>query len=96
MYDYALAEKEFSLASDEQNVLGARAAVFPEEKIQLERENINSLLVKLPNYRDGLLRAVVLAWRIYDDKEAKNLWEKANKLDPNNQLVKDVGKLLFF
>jgi tetratricopeptide (TPR) repeat protein len=67
------------------------------QKQQIDRQ-ITGLRQELdlkPQYRDVLLRLSLLSWQIKLDDQAQKFWEKANYLDPNNQEVERVGKIIF-
>jgi tetratricopeptide (TPR) repeat protein len=60
-----------------------------------EIESWEKVLETKPEYRDILLRLALLNWKIYNNDKAKEYWEKANYLDPNNIEVQKVGKIIF-
>jgi Tfp pilus assembly protein PilF len=64
------------------------------EKIREEIQSWEKILATRPFYRDVLLRLALLNYQIYEDKTAQDYWQQANYLDPNNQEVKAVGKII--
>lgn len=105
--DFVLAEKEFTLAnqlikkSKSQRVLGAisemevaRKLVFPEEAVMEEIYELEQVLINKPGYRDILLKLAVLNWQIEKIDKAREYFEKARILDPNNEMVGEVGELI--
>lgn len=104
--DYRLAESEFSLVQEherirgEEKILGVssemegvRQEVFPEEVIREEIAVLEKVAGKV-NTRDAWLKLAVLHWRLFDEQKAREYWQKAWLVDPNNGLVNQVGKLL--
>lgn len=47
-----------------------------------------------PYYRDVLLRLSLLSYQLVDDQKAQEYWQRAFYLDPNNDLVQKVGKII--
>ena len=105
--DFVLAEKEFAIAnqltkkSNNQQVFGAtseveeaRESVFPEEAVEEEIDELEQVLINKPGYRDVLLKLAVLYWQIEEIDKAREYFEKARILDPNNEVVGEVGKLI--
>ena len=90
-YDYELAEKEFSLAGGE--VLGARDEVFAEEIIKEEIISWEEKAEKIDT-RDVWLKLALLKWQILDGAGAEESWKKAWFIDPNNEKVISVRRLL--
>lgn len=96
IHDYDLAKAEW----EQQKILGAstesqEGEIFPEQKIRREIarwEEISQAVTA----RDGLLRLVLLNWQVFDEAKAKIAFEQAKILDPNNERVKTVEKLLGF
>ena len=67
------------------------------QKTQAVRQEIQSwesALKEKPNYRDVLLRLALLNYQINQNEEAKDYWERANYLDPNNEEVVKVGEII--
>ena len=105
--DFELAEREYAKASqimnqlDKNEVLGitsefedVRKIVFPEETVREEIAELEATLEDQPGYRDLLLRLAVLYWQVYDEPQSQAYFEEARNLDPNNEIVKEVGELL--
>lgn len=105
--DFILADKELRLANQlvnatsKQGVLGVTSEfarvtdkVFPREAIYEEIAKWEEVLAQKLGYRDVLLRLAVLHWQIYEDDTAREYFEEARALDPNNEVVKQVGKLI--
>ncbi len=61
-----------------------------EEKIN----QLETLLLQKPYYRDLYLRLSLLYLQIWKDEEAKQAWQTAYYLDPNSPQVKQLGKLI--
>jgi len=63
--------------------------------IEQEVSSWEKILETKPEYRDILLRLALLNWKIYNNDKAKEYWEKASYLDPNNAEVQKVGEIIF-
>lgn len=63
--------------------------------IEQEISSWEKILETKPEYRDVLLRLALLNWKIYNYDKAKEYWEKADYLDPNNAEVQKVGEIIF-
>ena len=75
-----------------QKILGAKqeivAAEIREEIAKLEQvaETVNS--------RDVWLKLALLNWQIFDEGKAKEYWQKAWLIDPNNEQVTSVRRMV--
>lgn len=63
------------------------------EAIKKKIDYWETVLKTKPNFRDVYLRLSLLYYQLYEDKKAKQAWEKAFYLDPNNEIVREVGRL---
>lgn len=54
----------------------------------------HDVLKDKPNFRDVYLHLSLLYYQTWDETKAKEAWQKAFYLDPNNQNVKEIGKLI--
>lgn len=73
----------------------AEEAVSSPGKIRQEIESWEKILQDKPSYGNVLLRLSLLNYQIYENEKAKAYWEKADYLDPNNNEVQQVGKIIF-
>ena len=64
------------------------------QRLKAEVDYWEKVLEEKPGYRDGLLRLAVLYYQTYQIDKAQTAWQKADKLDPNNNKVKEVGQLI--
>lgn len=61
------------------------------------RQDINyweTVLKTKPHSRDVFLRLSILNYQLYQHKKAREYWEKAFYLDPNNEVVQEFGQIL--
>ena len=65
------------------------------ERIRKEIESWEKMLEEKPYYRDVLLRLTLLSYQIYEDEKAQEYFERAEYLDPNNEEVEKIGKIIF-
>lgn len=63
-------------------------------KVRQEIASWEKILETRPNYRDVYLRLAILNYQVGEIKQAQSDWEKANYLDPNNEEVIKVGKII--
>ncbi|MCX6817023.1 MAG: hypothetical protein NTZ93_04100 [Candidatus Beckwithbacteria bacterium] len=63
--------------------------VIQQEIVSLEKE-----LEKKPEYRDVLLKLALLNYQILETEKAKEYWNRANYLDPNNLEVQKIGEVI--
>jgi tetratricopeptide (TPR) repeat protein len=90
------AVKELKKANKKTRALmKAEEKVRQPEKIRQEITSWEKVLEKKPYYRDVLLRLALLNYQLYEDEKAADYWEKANYLDPNNEEVRQVRKIIF-
>ena len=102
--DYRLAEQEYAKAQDllppqNEGVLGAalretERVVFPKVFLYQEIEAPEEHLERYPGYRDSLLILATKYWQLNELVRAKEAWEQAFMLDPNNPEVVRIGELL--
>jgi len=78
----------------EESLKRAEEKVMEPERIRREIESWEKVLEEKPDYRDVLLRLALLNYQIYEDEKAKDCWNRANYLDPNNEEVQEVGKII--
>lgn len=78
-----------------QSLTKAEEKVRQPEKIRQEIASWEKIIEEKPYYRDVLLRLALLNYRLYEDEKAVDYWERANYLDPNNEEVKQVKKVIF-
>jgi tetratricopeptide (TPR) repeat protein len=62
--------------------------------IQQQINHWETILSGKPNFRDVYLKLSLLYHQLWQDNKAREYWEKAFYLDPNNSKVKEVGKLI--
>ena len=53
-----------------------------------------TILKNKANFKDAYLNLCFLRYQIYQNKKAQTAWKKAFYLDPNNQVVKKLGKII--
>lgn len=99
--DFELAEDELMVAKEVAQVLGAEAdfgrvtdLVYPVDKLARDAEFLINELNQRPNYRDLILKIAVLYWQLNETDKATKYYEMAKYLDPNNENVVEVGKLV--
>ncbi|MBI4034795.1 MAG: hypothetical protein HY381_00175 [Candidatus Chisholmbacteria bacterium] len=93
IYDYKLAEEEYKRAQEiSTQVLGARKEIFPEEVLREEIGKLKKLAEEV-EARDVYLQLAVLYWRLFDEEKAREYWQKAWWIDPNNETVREVEGL---
>ncbi len=63
-------------------------------KIQQQINYWETVLSGKPNFRDVYLKLSLLYFELWQDDRSREYWEKAFYLDPNNQKVKEIGKLI--
>ena len=64
------------------------------EKIQAEIKFWEEILKNKPYYRDVSLHLAILHANLWQITEAREDWQKASYLDPNNELVQKIGGLI--
>ncbi len=94
-----LAIKELNLAKkswlkNKKLIKQTENLVYQPEKIKQEisfwQEKINQGVQNPKVY----LQLALLSYQIWDDQKAQEFWQKANYLDPNNKIIKEVGEKL--
>lgn len=97
--DYTLADKLYQENNELRivnNVLGVNAEledlVYPERKLQREIEEGEERLAKYPSHRDILLTLTLLFRHAGEVERAQEYYEQAQILDPNSEIVKEVGR----
>jgi tetratricopeptide (TPR) repeat protein len=65
----------------------------PQEIKGLIREWENIVAIR-PDYRDGYLRLALYHYKLSENKEARANLQKALDLDPNNEVTKEIEKIL--
>jgi len=83
------------LTSVKKEVKKAEKKVNEPDKIKQEIESWENVLEKRPFYRDVLLRLAVLNYQIYENEKATKYFEKAEYLDPKNEEVVEIRKIIF-
>jgi hypothetical protein len=75
-----------------QKILGARQEIVAAEI----REKIAKLepVAEKVNARDVWLHLALLNWQIFDEDKAREFWQKAWFIDPNNEQVISVRRLV--
>lgn len=68
--------------------------IIKKDQIQDKIDYWEQILKNKPNFRDAYLRLSVLYYQILEDEKAKEMWNKAFYLDPNNEIIQEVGKKL--
>lgn len=53
---------------------------------------LETILRDKPHYRDVYLQLSILNYQLWQDEKAREYWNKAFYLDPNNEKVQEVGK----
>lgn len=76
------------------DLVNTQTLVYQPQKIKAEINYLNEVLIGKPHYRDLFLRLAVLHCQLYQDELARDYWQKAFYLDPNNWEVQQVGKLI--
>ena len=73
----------------------AEEKVNQPSKIREEIKSWEKVLEEKPYYRDVLLRLAILNYQIYEDGKSVEYFEQALYLDPNNERVKQVRKIIY-
>lgn len=66
------------------------------KEIQTEIESLEEILEAKPGYRDVFLNLALLYDQQYRQEKSKEYFEKAFYLDPLNERVQEIGKVLGF
>jgi len=64
------------------------------EKIKKQINFYETVLINKPNFRDVYLHLSLLYYQLWQDDKARENWQKAFYLDPNNEVVQEVGRLV--
>lgn len=75
-----------------QKILGARQEIVAAE-IRAEIAKL-SLVAETVNARDIWLKLALLNWQIFDEEKAREYWQRAWLVDPNNEKVTSVRELV--
>lgn len=75
-----------------QKILRARQEIVAAE-IRAEIAKL-SLVAETVNSRDVWLKLALLNWQIFDAEKAREYWQKAWLVDPNNEKVTSVRELV--
>ena len=79
---------------NKKNLRMAEVRVQERDRIKQEIKSWEKIIEEKPYYRDVLLRLAILNFQIYNDEQAKDYWEKANYLDPNNEEVIEAKQVI--
>jgi tetratricopeptide (TPR) repeat protein len=106
-FDWELSKKEYQMAyelysqnkninSEELDSLFSNVefTVFKERYLREEIARWEGIIEKQPGYRDGYLRLALFYYQLSIKERAFDNWQRAWKLDPNNEQVSRVGKLI--
>lgn len=66
------------------------------EKIKKQINYWETVLINRPNFRDVYLKLSLLYYQLWEVDKARENWNKAFYLDPNNEVVQKIGKELSF
>jgi len=77
-----------------ENLRKAEERVLEPERIREEIESWEKVIEERPYFRDVLLRLSILNYRIYEDEKAKDYFLQAEYLDPNNEEIRQVKKII--
>lgn len=93
--DYPTAQEAWNkqlLVSSNEQIKGVSSEledlVFPERAVEREIEKYEQLLEMYPGHRDIYLALAELNERIKNEEKAREYWELAKVLDPNNKAFK--------
>lgn len=106
----SLSQKEFEIGKEQIEVLNKvylgflfkkdlqkiEKLIYKEKNIKKELKKLEEQFEKTPYSWQLLLKKAVLAYQIYEDKQAKEAWGLAYWLDPNNEEVLGLGEKLSF
>ena len=70
-------------------VLGVKASPYQEEIAQWEQ-----IVAEKPEYRDGWLQLVNLYYQDNDKQKAKDALQEVKKIDPNNEIISTLEKVI--
>ncbi len=91
--DFKTAQKETELAFNNQNNFELQKVMDAQNQpgeIKQEIVRWQKLLEILPGYRDAYLKLSILSQKIYRDFDSKKFLEKAEEIDPNNEILKKL------
>jgi len=78
----------------QENLKETKKLVYSCQKIKEKISYWETVLKTKPYCRDGLLQLAALNYQLKEDKKARQYWEKAFYLDPNNYIVQQVGQII--
>ena len=70
------------------------AAVEKKTSLETEIKTWEKILAEKPDYRDIYLKLGLLNWMINNQERAKENWDRASYLDPNDKVVQEVGRII--
>jgi len=70
-----------------------KTLLYQPEKIRQDISYWKTVLKTKPHYRDVFLRLSLLNYQLYQNEKAREYWEKAFYLDPNNETVQEFGQI---
>jgi len=73
----------------------ANDKVMEPEKIREEIVDWEKILGEMPSFKDVFLRLAVLNYQLYNETQARDYFEKAEYLDPNNEEILEIKKIIF-
>ena len=77
-----------------EKIKAGESLVSQPEKIKKQINYWQTILKDKPNFRDVYLHLSLLHYQLWQDEKAKQAWEKAFYLDPNNENVQAIGELV--
>lgn len=94
--ELALANKLLIIKSgvNQENLRLIHDKISESKKIRREIFGWEEVLEKNPYYKDVLLRLSILNYQLYQNEKAKDYFERAEYLDPNDDEVLEVGKII--
>lgn len=75
--------------------LQTKTIITKPNKIGMEINAIEKVLINKPFYRDLLLKKSLLHWKMWTQNSAEESLKKASYLDPNNPKVKKLEELIY-
>lgn len=75
-----------------QKILGAKQEIMA-EAIRAEMAKLEQA-AETVNTRDVWLKLALLNWQVFDEEKAKEYWQKAWWIDPNNEQVTSLRQVI--
>lgn len=88
------AEIEAQLANNQDLLQKIQEVKNQPEEVRREILKLQKIVEQFPSYRDAYIKLAILNWKLYRPFDAQKYLEKALEIDPNNQVAKDLERIL--